>query len=148
MEEISQRQYALDEVSRLRHANGIVFCDVNEEIELPFHGKFVNYLAREVSRPLEAKFKRAYEERKGLIAYVMYSEYAEGDRRTIAFSSGMRISPYPNMPHSIEWGLHDLVEAHRELSQKIELILYVKALEEERGSPLRMEMELAETLAL
>ena len=142
MVKISQREYALKSIDEMRDSKGETFCDINQYLTSP-HPALSDYLMNGVHAPLQDKFKEAYNKGLNSFGYAIYSRYL-GSNGVIAFSVGRQLVLHsPLMPPSLEWGIHDTIEAHKKVVKPLEFIIFAKAFEGEQDSPLNVFAELA-----
>ncbi len=125
-----QRDYAIQTIGRLRRAPGTRLFDFANIIAMP-NRDLQTYLTDNVCRPLESRLGAAFREGFGAISYAFYSAF-DRDKELIHFSfaEGVRISPGV-MPEGIEIGINLTREKHIVKPKPVELMLYVKALQDE-----------------
>lgn len=142
MVKISQREHTIKAIDEMRGSKGEAFCDINRYLTLP-HTALSDYLMNGVHAPLQDKFKEAYNKGLNSFGYAIYSRYL-GSNRVLAFGVGRQLVLHsPIMPASLEWGIHDTIEAHEKLVKPLEFIIFAKAFEGEQDSPLDVFAELA-----
>lgn len=130
MKKFDQRNYAIKTIEGLRRAKGTKLFDFEHILAMPT-GDLRVYLQDEVYRPLQGKLENASREGFGTISYALYSAF-DRDKDLIAFDfvEGARLEA-GRVPEKIEVGLNLTKERHILKPKPIELMLYVKAIQDE-----------------
>lgn len=130
MKKIDKREYAIQTIEGLRRVSGSSLFDFGNILALPTK-ELQTYLDDEVYRPLQSRLGNASRNGFESISYVLYSAY-DRDKDQIAFHfvEGENITG-GRVPERIEIGLNMTKERHIARPKPIELMLYVKALQDE-----------------
>jgi hypothetical protein len=130
MKKTDQRDYAIKTIEGLRRVSGISLFDFGSILAMPTRD-LQTYLQDGVYRPLESRLRDASRDGFGAISYLLYSAF-DKDKDLIAldFIQGVGI-PGGRVPDKIEACLNLTGEKHIQKPKPIELMLYVKAIQDE-----------------
>ncbi len=130
MEKSNQREYAIKTIAELRRVPGTGLFDFGSILAMPTRD-LQAYLQDEVYRPLESRLRNASRDGFGAVSYLLYSAF-DRDKDLIALHFVERVQiPGGRVPDKIEEGLNLTGERHIVKPKPIELMLYVKAIQDE-----------------
>ena len=130
MKKTNQREYAIQIIEGLRRASGSRLFDLGNI--LAFTTKDLQtYLVDEVYTPLQSRLGAAARDGFGAISYVFYSAHdLNKEQINFSFVEGENITS-GRVPKLIEGGLNLTKEKHKAKPGPIEIMLYVKAIQDE-----------------
>jgi len=128
MEKISQRDYAISTIEKLKRVCGKELFDLNGVFVMPSKEMRV-FLLDKLYKPLEFEINKAYFAGFVPIRYAMWFGFNDNKKAT-AFGEG-HANLRGKMSHNIEWGISETIEEHEKMPRPLELMLYVKANEDD-----------------